>query len=33
MAQKRMRAAIERGFQTREAEITLGRLLGDVADR
>ena len=31
--QKRMQAAIERGFQTRGAEITLGRLLGDLAGR
>jgi predicted secreted protein len=32
-AQARMRAAFERGFQTREAEMSLGRLLGDLADR
>ena len=29
-AQDRMRAAFARGFQTREAEISLGRLLGDL---
>jgi enoyl-CoA hydratase/carnithine racemase len=32
-AQKRIQAAIERGFQTRDAEMSLGRLLGDLADR
>ena len=32
-AQKRIQAAIKRGFQTREAEKSLGRLLGDLADR
>jgi enoyl-CoA hydratase/carnithine racemase/quercetin dioxygenase-like cupin family protein len=32
-AQQRIRAAIERGFQTREAEKTLGRLLGDLVAR
>jgi hypothetical protein len=31
-AQKRNEAAIKRGFQTREAEMSLGRLLGDLAD-
>jgi enoyl-CoA hydratase/carnithine racemase len=29
-AQKRIQAAIERGFQTREAELLLGRLLGEL---
>jgi enoyl-CoA hydratase/carnithine racemase len=29
-AQKRTQAAIERGFQTREAELSLGRLLGEL---
>jgi enoyl-CoA hydratase/carnithine racemase len=32
-AQKRIQAAIKRGFQTREAEMSLGRLLGDLTDR
>jgi enoyl-CoA hydratase/carnithine racemase len=32
-AQKRIQAAIKRGFQTRDAEMSLGRLLGDLADR
>jgi enoyl-CoA hydratase/carnithine racemase len=32
-AQKRIQAAIERGFQTRDAEMSLGQLLGDLADR
>jgi enoyl-CoA hydratase/carnithine racemase len=32
-AQKRLQAAIKRGFQTREGEMSLGRLLGDLADR
>jgi enoyl-CoA hydratase/carnithine racemase len=32
-AQKRIQAAIKRGFQTREAELSLGRLLGELADR
>ncbi|MGZ5094981.1 MAG: enoyl-CoA hydratase/isomerase family protein [Burkholderiales bacterium] len=32
-AQARMGAAFERGFQTREAEMSLGRLLGDLVDR
>jgi len=31
-AQKRIQAAMKRGFQTREAEMALGRLLGDLAD-
>jgi enoyl-CoA hydratase/carnithine racemase len=29
-AQKRIQAAVNRGFQTREAEMSLGRLLGDL---
>ena len=32
-AQKRSQAAIKRGFQTREAEMSLGRLLGELTDR
>ncbi|HEX7253713.1 MAG TPA: enoyl-CoA hydratase/isomerase family protein [Thermoanaerobaculia bacterium] len=32
-AQSRIGAAMKRGFQTREAEMSLGRLLGDLADR
>ena len=32
-AQKRIQAALKRGFQTRDAEMSLGRLLGDLADR
>jgi enoyl-CoA hydratase/carnithine racemase len=32
-AQKRIQAAFKRGFQTRDAEMNLGRLLGDLADR
>jgi enoyl-CoA hydratase/carnithine racemase len=32
-AEKRIQAAIKRGFQTREAELSLGRLLGELADR
>ena len=32
-AQKRIQAALTRGFQTRDAEMSLGRLLGDLADR
>ena len=32
-AQKRIDAAIKRGFQTREAEMSLGRLLGELTDR
>jgi enoyl-CoA hydratase/carnithine racemase len=31
--QDRMQAAMKRGFQTREAELSLGRLLGELADR
>jgi len=31
-AQRRIRAALKRGFQTRDAEKNLGRLLGDLAD-
>jgi len=31
-AQKRTQAAFKRGFQTREAELSLGRLLGDLAE-
>ena len=31
-AQSRIRAAMQRGFQTRDAEMSLGRLLGDLAD-
>ena len=31
-AQKRTEAAIKRGFQTRDAEMSLGRLLGELAD-
>ena len=29
-AQKRIQAAIRRGFQTRDAEMALGRLLGEL---
>ena len=32
-AQKRTEAAFKHGFQTREAEMDLGRLLGDLAER
>lgn len=32
-AQKRIHAALTRGFQTRDAEMSLGRWLGDLADR
>jgi hypothetical protein len=32
-AQKRIQAVISHGFQSREAEMTLGRLLGDLANR
>ena len=32
-AQKRIQAALRRGLQTRAAEMSLGRLLGDLADR
>jgi enoyl-CoA hydratase/carnithine racemase len=31
-AQRRIAAAMERGFQTRDAELELGRLLGELAD-
>ena len=31
-AQSRIQAAIKRGFQTRDAEMVLGRMLGDLAD-
>ena len=31
-AQRQTQAAFKRGFQTREAEMALGRLLGDLAD-
>jgi enoyl-CoA hydratase/carnithine racemase len=31
-AQKRIQAALKRGFQTREGEMSLGRLLGNLAD-
>jgi enoyl-CoA hydratase/carnithine racemase len=31
-AQKRIQAELKRGFQTRDAEMSLGRLLGDLAD-
>jgi hypothetical protein len=31
--QERIQAAIKRGFQTRDAEMSFGRLLGDLADR
>jgi enoyl-CoA hydratase/carnithine racemase len=31
--QDRMQAAMERGFQTRDAEMALARMLGDLADR
>jgi enoyl-CoA hydratase/carnithine racemase len=32
-AQQRIQAAVKRGFQTREAEMTLGLLLGNLTDR
>ncbi len=32
-AQRLFKAAMKHGFQTREAELTLGRLLGDLAER
>jgi enoyl-CoA hydratase/carnithine racemase len=32
-AQQRIQAALKRGFQTRDAEMSLGRLLGHLADR
>jgi len=31
-AQKRIQVAMQRGFQTRKGELTLGRLLGELAD-
>ena len=31
-AQSQIRAALQRGFQTRDAEMTLARMLGDLAD-
>jgi hypothetical protein len=31
-AQSRIRAAMERGFQTRDAELALARMLGDLID-
>ena len=31
-AQSRIRAAMKRGFQTRDAEMTLARMLGELAD-
>jgi hypothetical protein len=31
-AQSRIRAAMERGFQTRDAELALARMLGDLTD-
>jgi uncharacterized cupin superfamily protein len=32
-AQSRIQAALQRGFQTRDAEMALGRMLGDLVDR
>ena len=32
-AQSRIQAAMKRGFQTRDAEMALARMLGDLADR
>ena len=32
-SQQRIQAAMRRGFQTREAELALGRMLGELADR
>jgi hypothetical protein len=32
-AQNRLQAALKRGFQTRDAEMDLGQLLGDLGDR
>jgi uncharacterized protein (DUF1501 family) len=31
-AQRRIRAVMQRGFQTRDAEMALARMLGDLAD-
>ncbi|HWX27272.1 MAG TPA: hypothetical protein VNZ53_07525 [Steroidobacteraceae bacterium] len=31
-AQKRIQAAMQRGFQTRDGELALGQLLGELAD-
>jgi len=31
-AQKRFQAALKRGFQTRDAEMDLGRMLGDLGN-
>ena len=31
-AQSRIQAAVKRGFQTRDGEMALARLLGDLAD-
>lgn len=31
--QRRIQAAFKRGFQTRDAELTLGRMLGDLANQ
>jgi hypothetical protein len=31
--QDQMQAAVKRGFQTRDAEMNLTRMLGDLADR
>ena len=31
-AQNRLQAALKRGFQTRDAEMDLGKLLGDLGD-
>ena len=32
-AQRRIQAAMKRGFQTRDAEMALARMLGDLVDR
>ena len=32
-AQRQIKAAFKRGFQTREAEMSLGKLLGELSDR
>ena len=32
-ARRQLQAAFKRGFQTREAEMSLGRMLGDLSDR